>query len=563
MWIVWCCVVPVITVARWDLERLVGRRLSDEEVLDLLPRVKCEVEEVDSESICYEAPHDRPDLFSVEGLSRAIRLLLGISGNDFEFIDRGYRAFNKGVPVRPYIALAVVEDLELDDEAVSQIMNLQEKLHTTYCRGRKKASIGVYDLEKIVFPIYYEPVDPGETRFKPLDSDREMSLREILEETEKGRAYSHLVRDWEKYPLLRDDKGTVLAFPPIINSEDTRVTTSTKHVLIDATGLSREIVVDIVTLMATSIAERSKTRRIACVEVCNGRKCFKSPRTTGSRHKVSTGMCRSVLGVDISVDTIKSCLKKMGYRILRNVGDTVYVEAPVYRLDVLEWIDVVEDIAMALGYEVIGEKAVSLPPATHSGRIHPIEYLSKRLKLLFIGLGFIEVANYMMSNPWIQNTVFNDDQPLIMVSNPKMEKYTCLRRWLTPGLLEVVKANIEKKKDIRVFEVGDVAIVDQSMETGARIERRIGYTISHEKATLTDSLAVLKTLSEILGLDIEFREHVIKGLLRERTAAIIVDGEEIGFTGEVHPETLVRLGINRPVVVGELIINKLLNIILV
>jgi len=196
--------MPVIIVAKWDLERLIGRSLSREEIMDLLPRVKCEVEEIIDDTISYEAPHDRPDLFSVEGLARALRLLLGIGGNEFVFEDRGLKAYNTGVPRRPYIAFAIVEDLELDDESIAQLMNLQEKLHITYARDRRKASIGLYDLDKFRLPVYYELVDPRTTRFTPLDESREMNLLEILESTEKGIKYRHLLEGWEKLPVIRD-----------------------------------------------------------------------------------------------------------------------------------------------------------------------------------------------------------------------------------------------------------------------------------------------------------------------------------------------------------------------
>ncbi len=554
--------MPVITVTRWDLERLVGRKLSREDILDLLPRVKCEVEEVLDDSVSYEAPHDRPDLFSVEGLARALRLLLGIGGNEFVFEDRGVKAYNNGVPRRPYVAFAIVEDLVLDDEAVSQLMNLQEKLHITYARDRRKASIGIYDLDKIRLPVTYELVDPETTRFVPLGETREMNLYEILDHTEKGVRYKHLLMGWEKLPVIRDRDGVVLSMPPIINSEDTKVTPDTRRVLIDSTGLDPRIVVDMVTIVATSIAERSRSRRIVFVEtIMPDKGVLKAPRSSGSRVEVAIDRVWDIIGLRMEDELLYRALAKMGYRIISRGEGVVTVEAPPYRIDVLGWIDVVEDIAMAIGYEVIGETAQTLPPAPHAGRSHPIEFLCRRLRLLMIGMGFVEVANYMMSNPWIQNKVFNDDQPLVRVANPKMEKYTCLRRWLTPGLLEVIRANQEKVKEISIFEIGDVAIVDPSRETGASIERRLGYAVSHDRATLTDSLAVLRTLAETLGIQIGFRETCIKGLLEERTALIMAGDKVIGFTGEVHPKTLVELGIEKPVVVGEIIINRLLEIL--
>ncbi len=556
--------MPVITVNRSDLEKLVGRKLSYEDIMDLLPRVKCEVEEVTNEEISYEAPHDRPDLFSVEGLARAIRLLLGTGRNDFIFVDKGLKAYNEGIPNRPYVAFAVVEDLELNEEAISQLMNLQEKLHITYARKRRKASIGLYDLDKIEFPVYYRLADPIRTRFIPLNETREMNLYEVLEYTEKGKEYRHLLENWEKLPILVDSKGTILSMPPIINSEDTKVTTSTRRVLIDSTGLDKNIVVDMVTVMATSVAERSRSRKIVFVDtfMSNG-EIIRSPRSHGKKLSIKLGDVREVIGIDISFNELLDSLRKMGHKILSqdSVTGEVSVETPMYRLDIFEWIDLVEDVAMAIGYDIVGSKAHRLPPAYSPGRIHPLEYLTKRLKLLFVGMGFMEVVNYMMSNPWIQNEVFEDNKPLIKVSNPKMEKYTCLRRWLTPGLLEVVLANQERLKYIRIFESGDVAIADPGSETGAIIERRIGFAISHERATLTDALAVLRTLSETLRKKFTYEYTTIKGLLPERTAVIKVGDVVVGFVGEVHPKTLLKLGITRPVVVGEIVINKLLNLL--
>ncbi len=553
--------MPVIEISKWDLERLVGKSLSDADIMDLLPRVKCEIDEIRDDKIVYEAPHDRPDLFSVEGLARAIRQYLGIGRNDFVFEDRGVKAYNMGVPKRPYVAFAIVEDLELDDEAISQLFNLQEKLHITYARNRRKASIGLYDLDKIELPVYYELVDPDKTRFVPLGDYRELSLREILSETEKGREYGHLIKDWDKYPVLRDSSGEILSLPPIINAEYNRVTVDTKRVLIDSTGIDPKIVIDMVTIMATSVAERSKTRKIIFVDtIMPDGNVIRAPRSSGPTISLNVAKAEEVLGIKVDIKTAIESLRKMGYSIVGVEESSVTARAPPYRLDVFEWIDLVEDIAMAIGYDVVGNSAISLPPAHHSGRMHPLEYLSRRIRLLMISLGFFEVVNYMMSNPWIQNEVFGDNKPLVVVSNPKMEKYTCLRRWLTPGLLEVIATNIDKKKEMRIFEVGDVAIVDDKSDTGVHIERRLGFAITHPKATLTDSLAVLKTLFDTLGIKTVFEKAKIPGLIPERTAYIKADNIVLGFTGEVDPRILYSLNIMNPVAVSEIILNNLIKL---
>lgn len=549
--------MPMITINRRDLEGLVGKTLGDEEIIEYLSMLKCEVDRLEGDEIEYEANHDRPDLFSAEGAARAIRLLLGIGRNSFRFRDKGLKAYSVDVHYRPYVAFAAVLDVELSDEAVAQIMQLQEKLHITYGRDRRKASIGVYDLDRIKPPVYYELRDPLETRFVPLGETREMSLEEILEETEKGIRYAHLLKPHDKYPVLRDSEGRILSMPPIINSEDTKVTVDTRNILIDSTGIDPGIVVDMVTVMATSIAERSRDRVIVYVETMySGGERIRAPRRKGPRVDFTLMDAERLLGIRLGHDEVSRLLKKMGYSV-RIKGDKIIAEAPPYRLDVFRWVDAVEDIAMALGYYSIGIKADRLPPAHHPGRPAASEHLTRRLRLLMTGLGFTEMPSYMMSSPAAQNELFGADEPLVVVANPKMEKYTCLRRWLTPGLLETAKANISRRTELRIFEAGDVVIVDEESPTGARSERRLGALITREDATLTDMLAVLRTLMETLGTRYRLVKKEVKGLLPERTAAVMVGDTEIGFVGEIHPSVLLRIGIDQPVVVMELVVDRL------
>ncbi|MCD6301302.1 MAG: phenylalanine--tRNA ligase subunit beta [Staphylothermus sp.] len=554
--------MPVIKIMKWDLERLLGKVLSVDEILDYLPRIKCEVDNIGEEGeIEYEATHDRPDLYSVEGVARNLRSLLGLGENKYQLIDEGLKAYNLGVPGRPYIALAVVRDLDLDDEAVKQIMQLQEKLHTTYCRRRRKASIGVYDLDKVKPPLYYELADPN-TKFIPLDESREMTLKEILTNTEKGREYGYIIANWEKYPILRDSKGTILSMPPVINSEDTRVTIETRNVVIDATGIDPKTVIDMVTIMAYNIAERSRGKKIVFVEtIMPDNSILKAPREKGVTIELIPNNVNEVLGTNLDTKQIVVFLKKFDYQVPSNHEGHLVVVAPPYRVDIKSWIDVVEDIAMAYGYDMIGSTAYDLPKATHPGRVHPLEFISITLRKILVGMGFIEVVNYMMSNPQVQLEIFGIEDELITVANPKMEKFTSLRRWLVPGLLEVINANKEKEVEIKIFEIGDVAIPDKSTETGARIERRLGIAVSHRKATLTDGLAIVTTLMERLGLSPRYEKGIISGLLPQRTAKIYVDNTEVGYVGEIHPKILLRIGYDKPVVVSEIVLNKLLMVL--
>ncbi|HDI46321.1 MAG TPA: phenylalanine--tRNA ligase subunit beta, partial [Candidatus Methanomethylia archaeon] len=163
--------MPTITMEIEELNKLVGRELSVEEIASFIERLKGEVEKVEDGEITAEVTSDRPDLFSVEGIARAIRLLLGMQPSSFTISEGSIEVFVKEsvLQVRPAIACSAVREVSLNELAVAQIMQLQEKLHHTYGLRRKEASIGVYDLDKVTPPIYYEALPPEEIVFTPLN----------------------------------------------------------------------------------------------------------------------------------------------------------------------------------------------------------------------------------------------------------------------------------------------------------------------------------------------------------------------------------------------------------
>ncbi|AFK51802.1 phenylalanyl-tRNA synthetase subunit beta [Thermogladius calderae 1633] len=542
-----------------DLYRLLGVELDVKSLVRLMTKLKCEIEDLAGGNLVYEANHDRPDLFSAEGLSRALKFMLGLPVRRPPVSGCGVVAYAEPVPDRPFVAFAIVRNVELDDEALKQIIQLQEKLHTTYGRNRKRASIGLYDLDMVKPPVYYRAVDPDETRYRPLGYDKEMSLREVLSQTDKGREYGHIISKMEKYPVIMDSEGRILSLAPILNSEDAKVTTSTRNVLIDSTGLDPRVVVDMVTIMAYSLAERGRDTEICLMETqFSDGKRLAAPRVEGVVQELTIGQVNDLLGTEISVKEAANFLGMFGYDVVEAAGDKLVVRAPPYRIDVLGWVDVAEDIAIGYGYERLGEEATGLPPSRSSGREDEVEHLSDLLRRVLVSMGFSEVANYMMTSAEVDVRLYNRRVEPIVVANPISERFTSLRTWLTAGLVNFIVENKNKSAEFRIFEVGDVVYV---REGRVYEERRVGVAISSPEATLTDGLAVVNTLLNAIGLSPAFREGEIDGLLRERTAEIIVRDDNVGFVGEVHPEVLLKLEYDRPIVTIEIDVGKILKVL--
>ncbi|RLJ03105.1 MAG: phenylalanine--tRNA ligase subunit beta, partial [Candidatus Aenigmatarchaeota archaeon] len=145
--------MAVVEFMKKDLERIVGRRLTDKEYRDVIPMIGAPLERIDKDRVEYEVFPDRPDMLSIEGFGRALRSFLGV--------EKGLRRYSvkegeikvrveKSVKVvRPYISCAVLRNVRINEDVLRSLMQVQEKLHETFGRKRKKIAIGIHDLDKV------------------------------------------------------------------------------------------------------------------------------------------------------------------------------------------------------------------------------------------------------------------------------------------------------------------------------------------------------------------------------------------------------------------------------
>ena len=337
--------MPTITIDKKDLLELIGKEVDDKILMEKIPMMGTELESFDDE-ITVEIFPDRPDMLSVEGFALALQGFLNIKTGlyHFELSDSEYRASidEKVKKVRPDAVCAVVKDIELNDAAIKSLMQVQEKLHLTHGRNRRRVAIGVHDLDKIDFPVCYTTM-PKDYRFIPLECNEEMNLREILQKHKKGVEYKHLLEKYEEFPLWIDSKEQVLSMPPIINSEHTKVTETTKSLFIDITGYGLKYLKQALNILIMSLAIRKG--KIYSVNVKDGNREYRYPDMTPKRMEIDVAYTNKVLGLDSSFNEISDFLKRMRYGIK---GKNVLI--PAYRADIMHKIDIVEDVAIAYGF---------------------------------------------------------------------------------------------------------------------------------------------------------------------------------------------------------------------
>ena len=507
----------------------------------------------------------RPDLFDPGGLGRALRGYLGIeTGPSHVAVEAARRtlsvdaAVTRATSFRPKIVAAVLEDVDLDDETLKVLMKLQENLHWALGRNRKHASIGVYDLDTIEPPFVYTAKDPDRFAFRALGTEagETWPLRRILDEHPKGRAYRHLLEGFTAYPILMDSKGRVLSMPPIINSEETRVTSSTRRLFIDVTGLGQGAVTGALNILVTSLKELMPAARIGAVSITEPDGTVReTPDLRPQRRSVRVSEASRMLGIPLDRPRAVELLGRMRHGIEDGAGDEIGVLVPAYRTDILHEMDLVEDVAIAYGYDKIPQL---LLPATTTARESRVEILSQRAREILTGLGLVEVLTLVLTGPEVNDTLLGrpPSTRAVRIANPISREQSQLRTDLAPGLLQVLQQNRHRPLPQHIFEIGDVTLLDQGSETGAREERRLACAVVHPRVGFAEikgmAEAILREFGAAASLEQEGDLPYLSGRAARATVSSGQGGARWAMTfGEIHPEVLERLGLANPVVALE------------
>lgn len=544
--------MPLITYDKKDLQKLVGKKLVDEQLEEVVSLIKPGIEENTEKEIKLEVTPDRPDLFGIEGLARAIRNYLGAEIVLQKFIPTKSDLEIKieSVPVRPFVAAAVLKNVSLTHETVKSLMNIQEILHATIGRNRRKVAIGVHDFDKITPPISYSGVT-RDAKIIPLDFNDVMTLREVLEKSPKGKTYGHLISSAKLWPVLEDAQG-IFSFPPIINSERTRVTEKTKNLFIDVTGLDKLAVSQALNILVTNIAERGC--KIESVKLKTGKKSEVSPDLQGTVIELDYPLLEKLIGISLSKKEVTSLLKRMGYDSIVQ-GEKIEVVVPPYRADILHQVDVIEDVAYAYG---LNNLKPELPNVATYGKALELEKKCGKIRQLLIGMGFQETINFIMTNSTEQFDKMNvPREEVVEIENPVSENYTCLRSWLLPSLMKILSVNKHVSYPQNIFEVGDVVWISMEEETRTKTVRKVCGVVAHSKANFAEAKGVIDTFLKNLGINYTLEPCTHTGYIKGRGAHIISNKKILGSFGEVNLQTLENWGIEVPVASFELTVENL------
>ena len=534
-----------VTFSRREFESEIKITKEIEEKINLLGTP---LESISEKEIEIEVFPNRPDIYTLQGYLRAFKAFIGKDKGLKKYLvnkpEKNYYVnVDKSVKdVRPFTACAIVKSVSLDDERIKELMNAQEKLATTMGRNRKKMGIGIYPLDKISLPITYTANESKDINYKALGMPQESSAEEILLLHPTGRKYAHLLQNSKKYPVFIDSSKKILSMPPIINSEETgRITPETKDVFIECTGTDKKAVDRALIIIATTLADMNG--KIYQMEIRDKEK-YNTPDLSSQKIKISIENTKKLIGIEVTEKQIEDLLSRMGHSYKNGT-----VEIGAWRSDIMHEVDLIEDVAIAYGYNNL---IPSIPTISTIGEESRESILKRKVSQIFADIGFNEISTYHLVKKEELDLYGIKDS--IELTDSKTE-YKSLRPNLLIPMLRILAENKDVEYPQRVCEIGKVFAKNIQKESG--IEETEKLIIGISPSNVTEIKQQIDYLFRKLNLEYSIKESTHYNLIEGRTASVILNNKTIGYFGEVHPNCLKKAGMKMPLSIAEISLEEI------
>eukprot|EP00475_Leptophrys_vorax_P041104 TRINITY_DN7727_c0_g1_i1.p1 TRINITY_DN7727_c0_g1~~TRINITY_DN7727_c0_g1_i1.p1 ORF type:complete len:348 (-),score=25.23 TRINITY_DN7727_c0_g1_i1:105-1040(-) len=303
----------------------------------------------------------------------------------------------------------------------------------------------------------------------------------------------------------------------------------------------------------------------------------------------SAAYINKAIGVEIEADEIARLLTRMQLpsEVVKGEAaageDTVRVRVPPTRSDVLHPCDIMEDVAIAYGYNNIVRTE---PKCVCAGRQQPLNQLSDLVRAEVAQAGFTEVLTWCLISRQENFEMVNlkdDGSTAVVIGNPRSADFEVVRSSLLPGMLKTLASNKDSPRPVKLFEISDVCLLDKAKDVGARNERRMTALYCNQQSGFEVIHGLVDRLMECLG--VAFAGQAGNGagaagaddkaaaplqyfispstspqFFSGRQASILFKGVAVGTFGVVHPEVLARFDIPDPCSAVEINLEPFLQI---
>jgi len=427
---------------------------------------------------------------------------------------------------------------------------------------------GIKSINNVVDITNYVMLELGQP-LHAFDLEKIEGKKIIVRFAKKGEKI--LTLDDEEYDLDKDilviaDSKKPIAIAGIKGGKETGISEKTKIILLESANFEPVIIrrgsikLDLKTDASmrfshgldpnlTEIAANRAAYLIS--KICGGKVAkgildYYPEKVLPKKIKLEVGKVESLLGTKIPKGKILKILKSLGFK----VNKKFIVEVPTFRRDVSIQEDLIEEIGRIYGYEKIEKK---FPP-----KKNPEIFWENFVKDVLVSLGFTEIYNYsFLSKEDIEN--FGFEKEAIEIENPASASYQFLRPSLIPGLIKNVQKNQAEFSEIKIFEIGKIF-------KSKKEKKALAGVITGEK--FFEAKGIIDALLKKMGISnfyFDFyeptpEESKISIWQIKKSAEIKIDGEEVGFLGEISKKILEKYKITDKIVAFDIDFEKLANL---
>lgn len=274
----------------------------------------------------------------------------------------------------------------------------------------------------------------------------------------------------------------------------------------------------------------------------------------------------AAIGTTISAEEVKDILARLGFEV-KTEGEEFIITVPTRRGDISIEADIVEEVARLYGYDKIPS---TLPKGTPTlGALTDYQQKRRLARRTLEGAGLYQAITYSLTSEEKAGQFALEKREAVKLAMPMSEERSHLRMSIVPQLLEAVKYNNARQIDsVALYEIGSVFLKQENEQLPDEREHIAAAVTGLWEASLWQGekkavdffvlKGVLESLFEALGMQdqIQYRQAVLEHMHPGRTAEVLLNGDVIGFIGQVHPALQKELDL-KDTYVFELSFNQL------
>ncbi len=390
--------------------------------------------------------------------------------------------------------------------------------------------------------------------------------------------------------LLICDGGGPVAFAGVMGERHSAVSDKTRNVLIEAAHFSPEAVrktskllnlrtdssqrfergIDPLAVFSSLDFAAASLQEVAGGEILNGIVSEISQEYQPHVLELNPAGANRLLGTKLSIREMTSFLAKLEITVLSESEKVIKVEVPSYRNDLRAEIDLVEEVGRMFGFNNIPRSVARHASSmmTHA----PLFLFEEQARQKLVAQGLQECLTCDLISPTLSAITMEKalDHSQIEVLHPASVDQSVLRTTLLPGLLQVVKFNIDRQcANIAAFEVGHIHFKDKENYLGEPVAGIVLTGLEHpyhfeNKPDEVDFFVLkghVESFLESIGVDVTaFEPSHLQNFHPNRQARVLVGECNVGVLGEVHPKHLQELGIGQRLFYAELNLHDLLDL---